>query len=95
MTKITFRNQFADGVELVIEPWATSADVGPGEIVEFEVSDAPPAEIEFAMLDDGRPYVFVLSESVRIRGAGIEQDFKVDKRPEGLSIFTRILNQRD
>src|SRR5262249_17036815 len=81
MAKFHFQNHQDEEVELVIEPWAMCRVVPPGAIVEFEVNDTPPAEIEFCLTEKGRPYVYVLSERVRISIEGQNFEFTSPFRP--------------
>ncbi len=79
--RFVFQNNQEVEVELLIEPWAISEIVSPGEVVEFEVNDSPAPEIEFYVVESGQPCVYVMSELVRIRANGQEHVFRTEKRP--------------
>jgi hypothetical protein len=81
MAKFYFQNHQDDDVELVIEPWAMSKVVSAGAIVEFDVNDLPPPEIEFCLTEKGQPYVYVMSERVRICIEGKDYEFTTSSRP--------------
>jgi hypothetical protein len=81
MAKFYFQNHQGTDVELAIEPWAMSKVVPAGAIVEFEVNDSPPPELEFCITEEGQPYVYVISERVRICTEGEVQEFTSPFRP--------------
>jgi hypothetical protein len=81
MAKFQFQNYQDEDVELVIEPWAMSKIVPAGGIIEFEVNDLPPPEIEFCITEKRQPYIYVMSERVRIRFEGKDHEFTSPFRP--------------
>ena len=81
MAKFHFQNHQDADVRLVIEPWAMCETVAAGAIVEFEVNDSPPPEIEFCVTEKGDPYVYVISERLRISVEGKNYDFTSPFRP--------------
>ena len=81
MGKFQFQNYQDEDVELVIEPWAMSKLVPSGGIIEFEVNDLPPPEMEFCITEKGQPYIYVMSERVRIRFEGKDYEFTSPFRP--------------
>ena len=81
MAKFGFQNNQAVDIELVIEPWAMLEILPPGAIVEFEVNDTPPPEIEFCITEKGQPYIYVISERVRICVDGKNYEFTSPFRP--------------
>jgi len=90
MAKFHFQNHQDVEVRLVIEPWAMCETVPAGAIVEFEVNDSPPPEIEFCITEDGGPYVYVISERVRISLEDKNYDFTSPFRPpSGVFRFLR------
>jgi len=91
MAKFHFQNHQDEDVELVIEPWAMTQVVPAGVMVEFEVNDSPPPEIEFCITEKGKPYIYVMSERVRISIDGKVQQFTTSTRPP-LAVF-RILRK--
>jgi hypothetical protein len=81
MAKFHFQNHQDEDLELVIEPWAVTQIVSAGAMVEFEVNDSPPPEIEFCITEKGKPYIYVMSERVRICINGRIQEFTTRTRP--------------
>ncbi len=74
--KFTFQNLQTRPVRLGIEPWAMAEPVPPDGKVQFEVSDSPPPEIEFALTENGDPVIWVVSDIVRFRAQGKDREFK-------------------
>ena len=81
MAKFHFQNHQDEDVELVIEPWAMVKIVAAGAIVEFEVNDLPPPDLEFCITEKGQAYIYVLSEWVRICIDGEDLVFTTSFRP--------------
>jgi hypothetical protein len=93
MAVFRFQNHQDEDVELLIEPWAIAEIVAPSVVVEFEVNDAPPPEIEFCLTESGQPYVYVMSEEVHIRVGGNERHcLKTEFRPS-TEVFRRYLRK--
>ena len=80
--KFTYHNQQSNTVELIIEPWGLIEEVPADSAITFEINVAPPPEIEFSVTEEGQPYVFVMSEQVRIWLDGVlKHEFTTSIRP--------------
>ena len=76
MAIVTFSNQQNRTVNLVIEPWAMAEDIPAGGKMEFEVPDDENSDgIEFALTEDGDPFIFILARFVRFRAGGKDWEF--------------------
>jgi hypothetical protein len=90
-TTFTYHNPLSKVVDLTIEPWGIIEEVPGGGTATFEINVAPPPEIEFSTTEDGQPYIYVMSEQVRITIDNIlKHEFKTSIRPPG---SFRILNK--
>jgi hypothetical protein len=61
-------------VKLGIEPWARSETLMPEGRVVFEYIE--PAEIAFAIMNDQKPTVSIVSEWIRVSAGGREKIFR-------------------
>jgi len=90
--KFTFHNPISCAVELTIEPWGIVEEVPSGGTATFETNLMPPPEIEFSITEDRQPYVFVMSEQVRIIIDNVlKHEFKTGIRPPEGSF--RLINK--
>jgi len=89
MAKFHFQNHQDVDIELIIEPWAMAKVIEPGAVVEFEVNDTPPPDLEFCITEKGRAYIYVLSERVRITVDGVDQEFTSPFRPS-MDVFRAV-----
>ena len=72
MPKFLVENLTKQTISLGVEPWAGQVVLAPDGKVEFEYED--PAEVEFALLDDG-PSVTVVSDRVKWSANGEERTY--------------------
>ena len=93
IARFSFHNDQDVDVEVVIEPWALSYVIAGGESVYFEVNAAPPPDIEFAITESGRAYIYVMSERVLIEANGKREVFNTKDRPpiQGFRAMKNIL----
>jgi hypothetical protein len=85
MGKFVVQNLSGRSVRLAIEPWADLEIVEPKGRVLFEhEDDEEPAEISFAVTDDGI-CVGIMSDLVKVIGSSGEKTFRNPwaKKPEG------------
>lgn len=68
MPKILFQNLSQVPRLLAIEPWAFATTVPAGATVEIEFDD--PSEIEFAVRDEGKATIVVVSDRVDVLADG-------------------------
>jgi hypothetical protein len=91
MAKFQFQNYQDEDVELVIEPWAMSKVVPAAGIIEFEVNDLPPPEMEFCITEKGSAlylcYVRTGANSFRGQGSRVYESISTSDR--GISGYAK------
>jgi hypothetical protein len=60
-------------LELAIEPWADLEILAPDARAEFEYEE--PAELSFAIMQDGSAVVSIVSEYIKVSANGGEKTF--------------------
>jgi len=68
MPKVLFQNLTDRPTSLGIEPWADAETLEPEKIAEIEYDE--PAQVVFALMDDGRATVSVDSDRVLVTANG-------------------------
>ena len=74
MPKFLVENLTDKSVKLGIEPWADLEILAPNGRVEFEYQE--PAEISFALTEDGGASVSLWSDRIKVTANGGEKIFK-------------------
>ena len=74
MPKFTVQNLTDKPLRLAIEPWADLEILSPRAIAEFECDE--PAELEFAVRNDGRACVTIVSDHIKVSANGGEKTFQ-------------------
>jgi len=74
MAKFLVQNLSDEVVRLAIEPWADLEVLAPTAQVTFEYTE--PAEIEFAVLANGRVCVSVVADMIKVMANGREKIFR-------------------
>ena len=75
MATVSFTNMQDRPVTLVIEPWAMAEVIPAGGKIAFEVADDSADGVEFALTEEGDPFIFILSSVVRFRAHGQDWEF--------------------
>jgi hypothetical protein len=76
MAIFTFTNGQDKPVTLVIEPWAMTEEIPSDGKMEFDVSDDVLDGLEFALNENGEPFIAVVGSLVRFRAQGRDWEFR-------------------
>ena len=76
MPIFVFTNGQDKPVTLVIEPWALTEEIPPLGKMEFTVSDDALEGLEFAINENGNPFIAVSGSLVRFRAQGQDWEFR-------------------
>jgi hypothetical protein len=71
MPKLFVQNLSSKTTTIGIEPWADVATLEPNERAEFEYTE--PAEVGFALLDDGSATVDLVSDQIAVTVKGVRR----------------------
>ena len=74
MSKFAIDNSTDKSLKLVIESWADLEILAPKGRAEFEYSE--PADLLFALRQDGAIVVEIMSDNIKVTANGGEKSFK-------------------